>query len=47
MDNNEHEIPQKAKASKAKTIGIVILIIVALPLLFFGTCILLLNGSFN
>ena len=47
MDNNEHEVPQKSKTNKAKTIGIVILIIVALPLLFFGTCILLLNGSFN
>jgi hypothetical protein len=45
MDNNEQEMLQKAKTARAKKIGIIVLILIAIPVLLIGTCILLLNSA--
>jgi flagellar basal body-associated protein FliL len=45
MDNKDQEMLQQAKAARAKKIGIIILIVVAIPVLLIGTCILLLNNA--
>jgi hypothetical protein len=45
MSNNESEQRQNAKIAKMKTVGVILLIAIGLPILFFGACILLLNTS--
>lgn len=45
MDTNETEQAQKAKTSKWRKAGLIILLIIGIPLLLFGTCILILTAG--
>jgi len=43
MDNNDSEQRQKSKIAKIKSVGVILLIAIGIPLLLLGACILLMN----
>lgn len=45
MNDNESEKLEKAKVAKTKKIGIILLIVIGIPLMLIGACILILTTS--